>query len=227
MILRCTKKLLDVISPEHLSALQPDRNDWYTNLLVLDWRKCFLLTHVDSLFTVFEPDVRATDLRSPHDLVAGLIERELLAEGLPVQTFGDLAAEELSTAKTADRSVLGCMNDMAYLCDDAVARAGSLASAAVRSLNRRLRRNINSARTTNDQSTSPWSGSTDNKGRGQRTLVGSEYRHRTRSQGGAFQRRQRQLRCSSSAAARPAKFDIHTVLTAAGPVDSTGVKRFY
>ena len=146
MILRCTKKLLDVIRPEQLATQEPDGNDWYANLLVLDRRKCLLLTHADTLFTIFEPDVRAPDLRSTHDLVARLIERELSVEGLPVRTFGDLGTEELLIAKTADRSVLGCMNDMAYLCEDAVARAGSLASTDVPSLNRHLRRNINSTR---------------------------------------------------------------------------------
>ncbi len=144
MILRCTKKLLDVIRPQQLATQEPDGNDWYGNLLVLDRRKCLLLTHADTLFTIFEPDVRAPDLRSTHDLVTGLIERELLAEGL--LAFGDFGTEELSIAKTADRSVLGCMNDMAYLCEDAVARARSLASTDIPSLNRHLRRNINSAR---------------------------------------------------------------------------------
>ncbi len=146
MILRCTKKLLDVIRPEQLATREPDGNDWYGNLLVLDRRKCLLLTHADTLFTIFEPDVRAPDLGSTHDLVAGLIERELFVEGLPVRGFGDLGTEELSIAKTADRGMLGCMNDMAYLCEDAVAQAGSLASTDVPSLNRHVRRNINSAR---------------------------------------------------------------------------------
>lgn len=146
MILRCTKKLLDVIRPAQLATENPDGNDWYGNLLVLDRRKCLLITHADTLFTIFEPDVRAPNPRSTHDLVAGLIRRELLAETLPVRTFGDLGTEEFLIAKTADRSVLGCMNDMAYLCKDAVARDGSLASTDVSSLNRHLRRNINSAR---------------------------------------------------------------------------------
>jgi hypothetical protein len=145
-MLRCTKKLLDVIRPAKLATPDPDGNDWYGNLLVLERHKCLLLTHVDTLFTIFEPDVRTSDLRSTRDLVAGLIERELLVEGLPVHTFGDLGTEELSIAKTADRSALGCMNDMAYVCEDAFARAGSLANTEVRSLNRHLRRNINSAR---------------------------------------------------------------------------------
>ena len=83
MILRCTKKLLDVIRPEELVTKDPDGDDWYANVLFLDRRKCLLLTHVDTLFTIFEPDVRASDLRSTQGLVANLIERELLAEALP------------------------------------------------------------------------------------------------------------------------------------------------
>lgn len=83
MILRCTKKLLDMICPEQLASPEPDPEDWYANLLVLDGRKCLLLTHAESLFTIFEPDVRAAQLRATHQLVAELIERELLAEELP------------------------------------------------------------------------------------------------------------------------------------------------
>ncbi|MDA8264919.1 MAG: hypothetical protein M0T79_06155 [Actinomycetota bacterium] len=146
MILRCTKKLLDVIRPAQLATQGPDDEDWYANLLVLDRRKCLLLTHAGTLFTIFEPDVRASDLRATKKLACELIERELLAESLPAGIFGDLRADELLIAKTADRSVLGCMNDMALLCDVAVADAGSLALVDVASLNHRLHRNINSAR---------------------------------------------------------------------------------
>ncbi len=49
-------------------------------------------------------------------------------------------------ADTADRSVLGCMNDMAYLCEVAIDGAEGLWRVDVASLNRRLHRNINSAR---------------------------------------------------------------------------------
>jgi protein involved in polysaccharide export with SLBB domain len=38
------------------------------------------------------------------------------------------------------------MNDMAFLCEDAVADAGGLAPTDVDSLSHRLRRNVNSAR---------------------------------------------------------------------------------
>ncbi|MGH9106152.1 MAG: DUF6933 domain-containing protein [Acidimicrobiales bacterium] len=146
MIVRCTRKLLDVIRPEDLADRDHDDADWYANLLAFDRRKCLLLTHAGSLFTIFEPDLPAAELRSTHDLVIGLVERELLAEGLRPGTLGDQPGEPLRYARTADRSVLGCMNDMAFLCENAVAGAGALHELDASSLNRRLHRNINSAR---------------------------------------------------------------------------------
>lgn len=135
-----------MIRAEQLAAPQPDGEDWYANLLVLDRRKCLLVTHTSTLFTVFEPDVRAAALRSTQSLVVHLIERELLHEALSPDVFGKLWAEPFLLAKTADRSVLGCMNDMAFHCEGAVAKAGSLSTLDVPALNHDLRRNINSTR---------------------------------------------------------------------------------
>jgi hypothetical protein len=146
VILRCTKKLLTVIgSPLADPAPDPDPDDWYANLLWVDRRKCLLVTHSATLFTIFEADVTAARLRAASELLTGLISRELSREGLPAATFGDLDQEVL-LAKTADRSVLGCMNDMAFLCEHAIGQTGSLATTDLASLNKWLRRNINSAR---------------------------------------------------------------------------------
>lgn len=116
------------------------------DLLVFDRRKRRVLTHAGSLFTNFEPDLRAADLRSTRDPVTRLVERELASEGLHPGALGDLGGESLRYARTADRSVFGCMNDMAFLCENAVAQARDLRGLDVSSLNRRLHRNINSAR---------------------------------------------------------------------------------
>ena len=124
----------------------PDPEDWYANLLWFDRRKCLLLTHSATLFTIFEPDVTASGLRATRQLVTGLISRELCREDLPTATFGDLDKEAVLLAKTADRSVLGCMNDMAFRCEHVIAEAGGLARTDLAELNRSLRRNINSAR---------------------------------------------------------------------------------
>ncbi|MGC1286789.1 MAG: hypothetical protein WA895_28065 [Streptosporangiaceae bacterium] len=49
-------------------------------------------------------------------------------------------------AKTADRSVLGCMNDMAFLGEVAISNAGGLAHCDLGKLNHALHCNINSSR---------------------------------------------------------------------------------
>ena len=103
-------------------------------------RKCLLLTHAATLFSVFETDVRAVDLRATRRLVTGLVERELCREGLPSATFGNLRSQELILAKTADRSVLGCMNDMAFPCEVAISDAGGLAHCDLGELNHALHR---------------------------------------------------------------------------------------
>ena len=146
MILRCTKKLLDVIRPQQLVVRPHGGEDWYANLLWFAGRKCLLLTHGATLFTVFEPDVSAARLRDTGRLVTELIDRELLRERLPTETFGTLEREHVVIAKTADRSVLGCMNDMAFICETVIGRSGGLASTNKGELNQALRRNINSAR---------------------------------------------------------------------------------
>ena len=109
MILRYTRKLLAVIGPKLVAepAPAPDTEDWYANLLWFDRRKCLLLTHSATLFTIFEPGVTATSLRATGRLITRLVERELSSEGLPAHAFIDSGGEEVILARTADRSVLG------------------------------------------------------------------------------------------------------------------------
>jgi hypothetical protein len=147
VILRCTRKLLTVLGPAVAGpAPVPDPGDWYANLVRFDRRTCLLLTHSATLFTIFEADVTASGLRATRQLVTGLIGRELRREELPAGTFGDLGQQEVLLAKTADRGVLGGMNDMAFRCELVIADAGGLARTDLAELKRSLRRTINSAR---------------------------------------------------------------------------------
>jgi hypothetical protein len=148
VIVRCTRKLLTVLGrpAAQLPAPAPDGEDWYANLVRLDRRQCLLLTHTATLFTIFEPAATAPALRSTGRLVTGLIARELRNEALPPHTFGALDPADVQTAATADRSVLGCMNDMTFRCEYTITLDGGLPNTNLAELNRSLRRNINSAR---------------------------------------------------------------------------------
>jgi hypothetical protein len=62
VVLRCTKKLLDLLGRTVSPTEQPSSgDDWYANLLRTDRRKCLLLVHVDTLFPVFRARVRPDD----------------------------------------------------------------------------------------------------------------------------------------------------------------------
>jgi hypothetical protein len=55
-------------------------------------------------------------------------------------------AASVVLSETASRTVLGCMNDMAFVCAHAVDLAGGFANADIGAINQRLRRNILSTR---------------------------------------------------------------------------------
>jgi Domain of unknown function (DUF6933) len=101
VILRCTNKLLAVVgAPLADPAPALGAEDWYANLLWFDRRKCLLLTHSGTLFTIFEANATASGLRATRQLITGLVARELRREGLSPATFGDLEQQEVLLAKT-------------------------------------------------------------------------------------------------------------------------------
>ncbi len=75
--------------------------------------------------------------------------------------FGNLRSQELTLAKTADRSVLGCVNDMAFRCEAAISDAGGLAHCDPGALNQALHRNINSSREYQPRLNSPHNGASE------------------------------------------------------------------
>jgi hypothetical protein len=140
VIVRCTRRLLAVLGRSVvLVELPPSDEDWYANLLWVERRKCLLLTHAATLFSVFAADVRAADLRSGPYL-AELVGAALRSEGLPADAVGSLDPEALRFAITKSRSVLGFMNDMAVQIDYAVAATGGLSRCDAGAVGRRLRR---------------------------------------------------------------------------------------
>ncbi len=140
-VIRCTSKLLKLMAEGPTSSsMEGAADDWYANLLWLDGRKCLLITHATTLFSVFEPDVVKASLTAVGSLLTRLIERELAAEGLPPTTFGPLEASTIVVGRTCSRSVLGSMTDLRYQVEAAVDQSGGLRRLDLPSLNRSLRR---------------------------------------------------------------------------------------
>ena len=142
MVVRCTKKMLDLLGAKSdaLNELPPADDDWYLNLVWIERQKCLLLTHTGTLFSVFRTGVRIADLRPLGNYLVGAIETELHAERLPSDTFSGLQPEGVRLAKTASRSTLGFMTEMAFELGWIIADTGGLHRCDINVLNQRLRR---------------------------------------------------------------------------------------
>ncbi len=144
MVVRCTKRLLDLLGSRAvmLTELSPAEDDWYANLLWIDRQKCLLLTHAGTLFSLFRAGVRSADLRPIGTYLVKAIETELRSENLPPDTFSQLDPDGVRLAKTASRSTLGFMNEMAIELRYHVADAGGLRRCDIDALNHGLRRTL-------------------------------------------------------------------------------------
>ncbi len=145
-MLRCTGKVLALlrVSAPARAVGEASEEDWYAHLVWVDRRQCLLVTHAGTLFSLFVPDVTAAGLRPIGPPLVSAIETALRAEGLPVATLGELGAREVTVAKTADRRILGTMNDLTVTAEHLIATAGGLAGCNIDAFNHALHRTINS-----------------------------------------------------------------------------------
>ena len=142
MVVRCTKKMLDLLGGRELtlSDRPPSDEDWYLNLVWIERQKCLLLTHRGTLFSVFRTGVHVADLRPLGAYLIEAIRTELRAEGLPESTFPNLNPDDLRLAKTASRSTLGFMTEMAFELGWIIEDKRGLRRSDINDLNHALRR---------------------------------------------------------------------------------------
>jgi hypothetical protein len=145
VVVRCTKKVLDLLGHDvTLTELAPSDDDWYLNLLWIERQKCLLLTHSGTLFSVFRAGIRVAEVRPLGGYVVEAIETELRAEHLPAGTFAQLDPTDVRIAKTASRSTLGYMKEMAFELEWNIASDGGLDRVDIDELNHALRRQLRS-----------------------------------------------------------------------------------
>ena len=144
VVLRCTAKALGLLGIRRPSLVEmpPSDDDWYLNLLWFDRRKCLLLTHAGTVFSIFVPDVRKTDVAPIGPCVVDAVEAALRAKGLPIDALGDLGSGGVLITKTASRRVLGFMNEVALHIAYSVDRSGGLRGVDLFALNTQLQRTL-------------------------------------------------------------------------------------
>lgn len=144
MTLRCTAKLLSLLGvrPTTLPDVRASAEDWYANLLWIDRRKCLLLAHGETLFSIFVADVLKADLAPIGPRITAIIEEHLRSERLPADALGVLEPEDVSLAKTNDRSILGVMNEIAHDIRYQVASMGGIDHTEPAYVNHFIRRTL-------------------------------------------------------------------------------------
>jgi hypothetical protein len=145
MALRCTAKVLQFARVSRASLVSPepdDYADWYVNLLWVGRRKCLLVTHAATAFSVMVLDVRAADAPALGGVVREAIRRALVDEGLAPDALGDLDRTTATVAATASRRVLAVMNDIAYQATRLVAEEGGAQRADPLVVARHLQRSL-------------------------------------------------------------------------------------
>lgn len=144
MVVRCTAKALKLLGAKQssLAQIEPGDDDWYVNLLWFERRKCLLLTHAGTVFSVFVPDVRKADLDPLGPFLVEAITLALDAESLPYGALGELDGADVRIARTASRRVLGFMNEIAWQVEYSLGRYGSILDIDVITLQRQLQRTL-------------------------------------------------------------------------------------
>src|ERR1700740_718430 len=143
-MLRCTGKVLALLRVSTPAVGEASDRDWYAHLAWIDRRKCLLVTHAGTLFSVFMPNVTAAGLRPIGPPVVSPIQPALQPEHLPIDPPGELDPWQVAVAKTADRRILGTINDLAFTTEHVIATTGGLARCDINALHHGLHRTINS-----------------------------------------------------------------------------------
>jgi len=86
--------------PSRRPTLWSCRATFYANLLIIERRKCLLVIHAATLFSVFCPDVRAAQLRQFGPFLVPRIIAQLEAEGLSERALGELDGDQVIIAAT-------------------------------------------------------------------------------------------------------------------------------
>jgi hypothetical protein len=144
VLLRCTRGLLKLIGGrvETLVEAEPGIDGWYANAFSIERRKCLLLVHADTPFSVLDTNVRVAQLDDLGPYVATLILGALASEGLARTTLGPTDPSGVRVAKTSSRSVLGHMTEIKFEAQHLIAQDGGLRHTDLDRVNQRLRRGL-------------------------------------------------------------------------------------
>ena len=144
MLIRCTQKLFKELHqlPTQDESEPYDYWSWHANLFLVERRKCVLVTHDSTLFTIFIPFLKKPDFKQFNITLGQNLFKNLLYEEFPQTQFEIVLSEceESKFAKTNNRSVLGSMNELKFQLEYHIHAASGLRFIDIYELNHNLNR---------------------------------------------------------------------------------------
>ena len=145
-LIHCTAKLLKELgNPPLQNPNTPNPEglgNWYANLLRIDRRKCILFTNEKTLYSFLIPKVKKENLKNIEEEFLVNLNLNLQSEGFPLDVINKVMQEyqKIGFAKTANRQVLGVMNDFAYAYEFDIMRGGGLDGIRILEINKQINR---------------------------------------------------------------------------------------
>ncbi len=119
MIIQATKKLQDFIGIQtsELPKKEDAFHSWHGNIFMIGRKKCLLITHNESLYSVFIYGITKKHIPELLDIISDFLIEILRRDDFTIPQIQIMlkSLERLDFAKTSDRSVTGNMNDMVHM----------------------------------------------------------------------------------------------------------------
>lgn len=150
-LIHCTQKLLKELDVELVdpAGLKPPEGlgNWYANLLRIDRRKCLLFTNEKTLYSFLIPAVLKENLRNIGIEFTTHLLLNLRYEGFEAEVIDRVKREcdQIGFSRTASKSVLGSMNDLAYQYKVFIGTGGGIENIRLMELNHKINKTPMSA----------------------------------------------------------------------------------
>jgi len=119
MTIQATKKLQDFlgIKENDVPCDEDVMNLWHGNIFMIGRKKCLLLTHNESYYSVFVYGVTKKQIKELPIIVKNFLQELLRSDGFTLEQIVKMSesVESIAYTKTSDKKVLGVMNDMVHM----------------------------------------------------------------------------------------------------------------
>lgn len=146
-IIHCTQKLLKELGTPPIENVDSTSSseglgNWYANLIRIERRKCLLFTSEKTLYTFLIPSVLKANIKNLQSEFLNHLILNLKYEEFGLDIINHVREEyqEIGFAKTASKTVLGFMNEFAFIYEVEIQGVEGIRNLNLMEVNARINR---------------------------------------------------------------------------------------